>query len=252
MWVFQDPHDQTGFTFHGCYILDKFKNDSLAFVLAIGLAENFYPTKPNTCNALWMTIQIRPPFAIDKGEYIEYDDELLYRPFSKTGSFIDLADSTTIISFDSTIICPVDTFNHCIVLKSLGAFAPGFGPVNQNLVYANVNGVKYGSLPPWASVNFITSKNPSQIWLHPAYPNPFNQSTGITFYLNKPGPARLTIFNSQGRTVRVLLDERVAAGSHHLTWDGMSDDRLLCPSGVYFVSLKTSEFSQKRALTLVR
>jgi len=199
-----------------------------------------------------MTIQIRPPFAIDKGEYIEYDDELLNRSFIKTGSYIDLADSTTIISYDSTIICPVGTFNHCIVLKSIGAFAPGFGPVDQNLVYANVNGVKYGSLPPWASVNFITSKNPSQIWLHPAYPNPFNQSTGISFYLSKPGAAKVTIFNAQGRTVRMLLDQHAAAGSHYLTWDGMTGDHLSCPSGIYFVFLRSAEFTQKRALTLVR
>jgi flagellar hook assembly protein FlgD len=93
---------------------------------------------------------------------------------------------------------------------------------------------------------------PKKNALHPAYPNPFNQSTGITFYLNKPGPARLTIFNAQGRVVRTLLDEQAVAGSHYLTWDGMTDDRLPCPSGAYFVFLQSAEFTQKRALTLVR
>jgi len=250
-WIFRNRFDNR--SLEGFYVMEQFKYDSLAFVLAYGLASFFHPDQPSLC-ATWMTIQKRPPYAVDKGRYTdEYDKDLICRPFEKTGWFIDLADTAMVLSEDSTITCPLGIFHQCVVVKTWGALAPGFGPVSSNLLYARVNGIEYGTMPTYSTVEADHQLNaPRKNSLYPAYPNPFNQSTGISFYLSKPGAAKVTVFDAQGRTVRTLLNQHAAAGSHYLTWDGMTDDRLPCPSGVYFVSLKTSAFSQKRALTLVR
>jgi len=193
------------------------------------------------------TLKFQPAIKIMEGVFSSLDSGI---PFYPVSTWLDLSN---LVALDSTITCSIGTFYHCIIDQRGRAFAPGFGPVSANLVYAKVNGVEYGTMPnPSAAVSDRPQNTPRENFLYSAYPNPFNQSAGISFYLNKPGLAKLTIFDTQGRTVRVLLDEHAASGSHYLTWDGMSDDRLPCPSGVYFISLKSSEFFQKRALTLVR
>jgi len=52
--------------------------------------------------------------------------------------------------------------------------------------------------------------------------------------------------------VRVLFIDHAAAGSHYLICDRMTDDCLRSLSGIYFISLKTSEYAQNRAFTLIR
>ena len=44
------------------------------------------------------------------------------------------------------------------------------------------------------------------------YPNPFNPQTTLHFTAAHAGPVRLDIYDLQGRLVRSLIDERVAAG----------------------------------------
>ena len=246
VWIRQNFADSTSPQFFGLKVIKKLSSDTMAYVLSSGPLGCF--GDPMSFCGEWFTIKFSPPDTIYSGAFRTEQD-----PFYPVDIWLDFSDSTDFLSTDSTIICPAGTFHHCLVHSTHGAWAPGFGPVYPNLVYAQVNGVEYGTMPTASAVESDHPQNvPRGNALYPAYPNPFNQSTGISFNLNKPGPARLTIYDIQGRVVRVLLDEQAAAGSHYLTWDGMTDDRMLCPSGVYFVSLQSTEFSQKYALTLVR
>ncbi len=76
------------------------------------------------------------------------------------------------------------------------------------------------------------------IILSHAFPNPFNPSTRLGFSLESERRVEIDIVDESGRRVRHLVAERFAAGQHSVVWDGLNDDGVALPSGVYFVSLR--------------
>ncbi len=84
------------------------------------------------------------------------------------------------------------------------------------------------------------------------YPNPFNPSTRIEFFLARECPVRLAVHDLQGRRVRLLAEGRLAAGSHAVMFDGRDGRGKPLPSGVYFCRLEAEGRAGVRKLTLVR
>ncbi len=76
-------------------------------------------------------------------------------------------------------------------------------------------------------------------------PNPFNQTTTITFTLGKPGRTLLTVFDATGKVVKSLVDADLPAGRHTATLDATD-----LPSGIYLYRLVSGNFSQTRTMTL--
>jgi hypothetical protein len=66
-------------------------------------------------------------------------------------------------------------------------------------------------------------------------PNPFNPQTSIAFTLPAAGPARVAVYDLQGRLVCTLHEGDLAAGPHALAWDGRNDGGRAAASGVYLV-----------------
>lgn len=90
----------------------------------------------------------------------------------------------------------------------------------------------------------VTATLPQQFNLEQNYPNPFNAVTAITYNLPdlgaQPAPVKLTIYNSIGQQVKVLIDEAQSPGRHTAYWDGTDASRKEVASGVYFYSLVVS------------
>lgn len=79
------------------------------------------------------------------------------------------------------------------------------------------------------------------------FPNPFNAGTRIEYDLAESGPVKISVYDTLGREIVVLLDEKQTAGLHHLTWDAKN-----LASGTYLLKLKTSTGERVRKLTLVK
>ena len=79
------------------------------------------------------------------------------------------------------------------------------------------------------------------------YPNPFHNGATLALTLSVPTPVRLSLHDILGREVAVLLDEQKASGDHTTSFDGEG-----LPSGVYFVTLSTSQGTFREQLLLVR
>ena len=88
---------------------------------------------------------------------------------------------------------------------------------------------------------------PDSIELRPNFPNPFNPSTNINFFLPEQRPVRLGIFNIVGQQVAALIDDMVQAGEHTVVWD--ASDK---PSGIYIVQLETGDRIFSRKITLIK
>lgn len=97
-----------------------------------------------------------------------------------------------------------------------------------------------------------TAALPEAAGLGAARPNPFQGATVISFTLRTAGPARIDIFDLQGRRVRALRGGEAPAGRGSVTWDGRTDAGLPAASGLYFVRLDTGRATFSRSIRLVR
>jgi len=84
------------------------------------------------------------------------------------------------------------------------------------------------------------------------YPNPFNQQTVISFSLPAAEQVQVTIYDSQGRLSRTLVQAALAPGSHELQWDGCDEHNRTLASGVYFYQLIAGERIARNKLLLLR
>ncbi|MEW6750068.1 MAG: FlgD immunoglobulin-like domain containing protein [Candidatus Latescibacterota bacterium] len=81
--------------------------------------------------------------------------------------------------------------------------------------------------------------------LLPAYPNPFNPQTTLSVHV--PGPAAtvdLRIYDTLGRSVRLLMRGPLRSGMHAVLWDGRDDAGAMAASGVYLCRLQAGPASQ--------
>ena len=76
---------------------------------------------------------------------------------------------------------------------------------------------------------------PNEFALYPAFPNPFNPVTTISFTTDIEGEIQLDIFDINGRLVDQMNYENISPGTHRTTWDASS-----LSSGVYFIRLKNN------------
>ncbi len=85
---------------------------------------------------------------------------------------------------------------------------------------------------------------PKEFAMHPAYPNPFNPTTRISFDVpvNSTNLTSLQIFNIKGQLVETLVEDKFSAGTHTIQWNPWN-----LSTGIYFVQLKAGEkvFNQK-------
>jgi aminopeptidase N len=69
------------------------------------------------------------------------------------------------------------------------------------------------------------------------YPNPFNNNTVISFSLPQAENVKLTIYEINGRRVKVLQDGQLNAGNHDFFWDGKTEDGFPSAAGIYLYRL---------------
>ena len=98
---------------------------------------------------------------------------------------------------------------------------------------------------------------PETTALLPNYPNPFNPETWIPYRLATDAAVILTIYDTRGVAVRVLMLGHQPAGvyqSKHRAayWDGRNARGESVASGLYFYTLTAGEFTATRKLLIVK
>ncbi len=89
-----------------------------------------------------------------------------------------------------------------------------------------------------------------------AYPNPFNATTMISFYLSeidlKNKEKFVKIYNLLGQLVAVIDISHLTAGFHQIRFDGLDTFGQALPTGVYFVRLQCGRATRTVRITLLR
>ncbi len=104
-----------------------------------------------------------------------------------------------------------------------------------------------GTLPTITGVEEVGGTIPELYNLKQNYPNPFNPTTNIEFSLSKSGHVSLKVYDLLGKEIVTLVDENKAVGNFKVTFDARN-----VPSGTYFYTLKSREFSQTKKMILVK
>lgn len=135
-------------------------------------------------------------------------------------------------------------------------FVPGRKFPVFEIIYStiSINGTQFGNSK---TVNYndgstigisnISNEVPAGYSLSQNYPNPFNPSTNLEFGISDLEFVSLKIFNTLGREVATLVNERLSAGTYKYSFDASG-----LTSGIYFYTLKAGKFTETKRMILVK
>ena len=103
-----------------------------------------------------------------------------------------------------------------------------------------------------AVLETYNGQRPRHLSLEQNFPNPFNHSTVIRYHLAAQSQLSLDVFNLAGQKVRSLLHTQQPAGSYQLSWDGRNDQGREVGTGIYFVKVQASAYTEVRKLVLLK
>jgi hypothetical protein len=108
-----------------------------------------------------------------------------------------------------------------------------------------------GSVNNWNvygwEVENTAAELPVELSLAPAYPNPFNPETNLSFSLPEAGHVSLLVYDVSGREVAKLYDGWYNAGVHEAIFSAAH-----LPSGIYFARLTAGDVQETQKLMLVK
>ncbi|MBL8007445.1 MAG: T9SS type A sorting domain-containing protein [Ignavibacteria bacterium] len=122
-------------------------------------------------------------------------------------------------------------------------FRGAFGTDNWTSGWTQFNPVNYTVI----GINQISSAVPESFSLHQNYPNPFNPVTKINFSLPKTGFVTLKVYDAGGREIAGLINKSLTSGSYEYVFDGSE-----LSSGIYFYTLRVSDYSQTKKMMLLK
>jgi len=99
----------------------------------------------------------------------------------------------------------------------------------------------------WEDEETLEPVIPQELVLKPAYPNPFNPTTTISFCLPEAENILLEIYDINGCLVVTLINGYQSSGNHQAMFDGSSQ-----ASGVYLAKLTTSSKTFIQKLLLIK
>ncbi len=88
---------------------------------------------------------------------------------------------------------------------------------------------------------------PKEYKLYGNFPNPFNPSTTIKFFIPEKGYVTLAVYDAAGREVSTLVSSQKNAGMHEVSFgaNGLA-------SGLYFCKITVNDFSDVKKMILVK
>jgi len=168
---------------------------------------------------------------------LAYNDDILIGAKEWTGDIIELP------------VMGNDGYNYSEGYIELNQI-PKFKILNQNGQLIELN----GDIPEWSDngIYFISQLDkmihlPEKYSLNPAYPNPFNPITNISFNTPKNDHITIIVYDIKGNIVDTIVDQIFEAGYHSAKWNGTAYS-----SGIYFINMISESFTSSQKLTLVK
>ena len=276
--IIADISDRSGIIGHNDWIGDS----ELAFWECVyGNGVSIHTFLPDTVSAGVGDEGI--PIAVSIGDDVtglditSFHFEFVYDPDIITYNGIDdigtLAEGWTITTSDDFGVLTVDGFseasmeNYGILLNLLFDVVGEAGSEceldldNVEFNGATIHGIDYMLTPtigsyfiiePSIAIPNLQDFGPQKYVLYPNYPNPFNPTTTISFYVPFSQLITLKIYDITGRLVRDLIDHKVISGYNTILWDGKDDNGIEANSGLYLYQLESNFYQETRQMLLLK
>jgi N-acetylneuraminic acid mutarotase len=82
--------------------------------------------------------------------------------------------------------------------------------------------------------------------LYSNYPNPFNPSTMISFYIPSRSSVKLIVYDITGKEINMLINDVMEDGSHEIIFNTSEGGKSQLSSGIYFYRLTAFNFSTQK------
>ena len=183
--------------------------------------------------------QVNPPLDIFDLVTIKYKiangDRLELAEFNNTGIDKTFPIGTVVDGSDNLIIA--------------GYVVPNSSNRPSSNVYENssILALKYSSVLSHGNHNNVTAPETKGTKLYQNFPNPFNPSTQIRFYLPSSASVKLTVYDMLGKEVGTLIDGYLNAGDHSAVFNGEH-----LSSGIYLYVLNVNGVKDIKRMILVK
>ncbi|MBK8549932.1 MAG: T9SS type A sorting domain-containing protein [Ignavibacteria bacterium] len=97
------------------------------------------------------------------------------------------------------------------------------------------------------SISQISGLVPDEYKIFQNYPNPFNPATVIRYSIVENGFTSLKIYNSIGKEVETLVNQKQNAGTYEFKWDASKYS-----SGIYFYRLQSQDYIETKKMMLLK
>ena len=146
---------------------------------------------------------------------LELTDDALVSKYRTVGNTTTLI----IVSPESDYLFTSD--NHYIIEEALAATTDGYIDVTMDI-----------------PLDYSVGK---------AYPNPFNPSTNLSIDLNTNARVNISIYNTMGQLMDVIVNDNLSSGYHTYVWDA-SD----APSGLYLIQTDVNSNISTQKVLLIK
>ena len=93
---------------------------------------------------------------------------------------------------------------------------------------------------------------PNSFKLYPAYPNPFNPETTISYDLPEQSFVEITIYDMLGKKVRSIVNEKQNPGHKSILWNAKDDYGTVVSAGLYIYQVQADNFIQTNKMILLK
>ena len=133
---------------------------------------------------------------------------------------------------------------NCAAAAECAQLTPGVEEFLKSSVRPHLSAEQFAELMALVKAEFGI---PFEYRLSQNYPNPFNPETSIEYALPEQADVKLSVYNVLGQQVKLLVDGRMEAGFHTVTFDGSDFS-----SGVYFYRLEADNTVMTKKMVLMK
>ena len=125
-------------------------------------------------------------------------------------------------------------------------YVTGMYSYNSESLPSDIVTIEYTStgINPVSKENTITR-------LGTNFPNPFTYETILRYSVKDDIDVLIEIYNLNGQKVRTLVDQKVLAGDHEVTWRCMDDYGKAVPEGLYIYKMIAGNYHRTRKMVLL-
>ena len=70
--------------------------------------------------------------------------------------------------------------------------------------------------------------------------------------INEPQKINLSVYSINGALIKQLINDFIPAGAHNIVWNGLGQNGILVPSGLYIYKISSSQKSIQKKMVFAK